>query len=249
VENPTLLVTDVLKVIHERHSSRVPFNQERPVSEGNVRRILEAARWAPTPHNMQNFEMVVVDDKSLLDRIGKIESRVSAEFIQENFQQLSFSEEELLQKKVGVLAAMFPSSWTTRAVLGQVKDEVRTLQDTMLGSPTLLIVIYDGRKRAPASTGDFLGIMGLGCMMENMWLMAQSLGVGVQIISSIGATDVEQEIKRMLDIPDYMRIAFGLRMGFPIAPATPFRVRRDLDDFAHSNRYGKHLAPLALRAR
>lgn len=219
------------------------------MSEHNVRLILEAARWAPTPHNMQNFEIVVVDDKSLLDGIGKIESRVSAEFIQENFQQLSFSEEELLQKKVGVLAAMFPPSWTTRAVLGQAKDEVRTLQDTILGSPTLLIVIYDGRKRAPASAGDFLGIMGLGCIMENMWLMAQSLRIGVQIISSIGAPDVEQEIKRMLDIPDYMRIAVGLRIGFPIAPATPCRVRRDLDDFAHSNRYGKHLAPHALHAR
>jgi nitroreductase len=241
VENPTLQITDLLKVIHERHSSRVPFNQERLVSEHNLRRILEAARWAPTPHNMQNFEIVVVDDKSLLERIGKIESSVSAEFIQENFQQLSFSEEELLQKKVGVLAAMFPPSWTTRAVLGQVKDEVRTLQDTILGSPTLLIVIYDGRKRAPASAGDFLGIMGLGCMLENMWLMAQSLGIGVQIISSIGSTDVEEKIKRMLDIPQYMRIAFGLRVGFPIALAKPLRVRRAMEDFAHSNRYGRHL--------
>jgi nitroreductase len=249
VENPTLVITDLLKVIHERHSSRVPFNQERPVSEDNVRRILEAARWAPTPHNMQNFEIVVVDDKALLERIGRIESRVSAEFIHENFQQLSFSEEELLQKKVGVLAAMFPPSWTTRAVLGQAKDEVRTLQDTILGSPTLLIVIYDARKRAPASAGDFLGIMGLGCMMENIWLMAQSLGVGVQIISSIGATDVEEKIKRLLDIPQYMRIAFGLRMGFPIAQAKPLRVRRAMEDFTHSNRYGKHLAPLALGAR
>jgi nitroreductase len=203
VENPTLAITDLLTVIHERHSSRVPFNQERPVSQQNVRRILEAARWAPTAHNMQNFEIVVVDDKLLLERIGNLESRVSAEFIQENFQQLSFSEEELLQKKVGVLAAMFPPSWTTRAPLGQVNDEVRSLRDTMLGSPTLLFVIYDSRKRAPASAGDFLGIM------------AQSLGVGVQIISSVGVADVEEEIKRMLDIPHYMRIAFGMRVGFP----------------------------------
>lgn len=249
MENPTLTITDLLTVIHERHSSRVPFNQERPVSQKNVRRILEAARWAPTPHNMQNFEIVVVDDKSLLERIGNIRSTVSAQFIEENFQQLSFSEEELLQKKVGVLAAMFPLSWTTRTAPGEANDEVRTLQDTILPSPTLLIVIYDVRKRAPASAGDFLGIMGLGCMMQNMWLMAQSLGVGVQIISSIGSTDVEEKIKRMLDIPQYMRIAFGLRLGDPIARVKPLRVRRDLEDFAHSNRYGKHLAPLSLRAR
>lgn len=249
MENPTLEITDLLTVIHERHSSRVPFDQERPISQQKVRRILEAARWAPTPHNMQNFEIVVVDDKSLLERIGNIQSTVSAEFIQENFQQLSFSEDELLQKKVGVLAAMFPPSWTTRAPRGQVNNEVRTLGDAILGSPTFLVVIYDSRKRAPASAGDFLGIMGLGCMMENMWLMAQSLGIGVQIVSSLGAADVEEKIKRMLDIPQYIRIAFGLRLGFPIAPSKPLRVRRAMEDFAHSNRYGKHFARSTLNVR
>jgi Nitroreductase family len=85
----------------------------------------------------------------------------------------------------------------------------------MLGSPTLLFVIYDSRKRAPASAGDFLGIMGLGCVMENMWLMAKSLGVGVQIISSVGVSGVEDEIKQMLDIRHFMRIAHGKRVGFP----------------------------------
>ena len=30
------------------------------------------------------------------------------------------------------------------------------------------------RKRAPASEGDALGIMSLGCVMQNMWLMAES---------------------------------------------------------------------------
>ena len=50
---------------------------------------------------MQNFEIIVVDDKKVLDAIGSIKSTVSETFIRENYQQLSFSEEELLKKKLG----------------------------------------------------------------------------------------------------------------------------------------------------
>jgi nitroreductase len=71
--------------------------------------ILAAGRWAPTVHNMQNFEIIVVDNKKLLESIGNIKRSIFETFIRENYQQLSFSEEELLRKKTGHLVVMFPS--------------------------------------------------------------------------------------------------------------------------------------------
>ncbi len=234
---------ELLKLIEERHSSRVPFDQERPIAKGDLRQILEAGRWAPTAHNMQNFEIVVVDDQELLDKIGTIQSQISEAFLRENYQQLSFSEEELLQKKVGILGTMFPPSWRDPARLEEVarESEPTPLHQTMQGCPVLLIVLYDARKRAPASEGDVLGLMSLGCMMENMWLMAQSLGIGWQIMSVFSATAVEQEVKGMLAIPSYMQIAFAARLGYPIATPAPYhylRVRRDVEEFTHQNRFG-----------
>ena len=79
----------------------------------------------------------------------------------------------------------------------------------------LLIVIYDARKRAPDSEGDVLGIMSLGCVMENMWLMAQSLGISVQILSVFSGNPVEKEVKRILNIPEYMKTAYVFRLGYP----------------------------------
>lgn len=233
-------MTNILKLIEERHSSRVPFDRERSVAKQDVRQILDAGRWAPTAHNMQNFEILVIDDKKLLETIGNIKSPISEAFIRENYQQLSFSEKELLQKKVGLLATMFPPSWIDPARLDEVVREsgARSLQDTIQGSPMLLIVIYDSRKRAPASEGDVLGIMSLGCVMENMWLMAESLGISFHIISAFSANAVEKEVKRILDIPEYMKIAFACRLGYPIsAPTKSLRVRRDAEDFAHHNRF------------
>ena len=104
---------EILKLITERKSLRVPFDTERPIAGKDLQQILEAARWAPTAHNMQNFEIIVVDDKKILEAIGKINRPISEVFIRENYPQLSFSEEELLKKKVGILGTMFPLSWRT----------------------------------------------------------------------------------------------------------------------------------------
>jgi nitroreductase len=43
-------------------------------------------------------------------------------------------------------------------------------------------------------------MMSLGCVMENMWLVAQSLGIGFHIQSVMSATSVEREVKRILAV-------------------------------------------------
>jgi len=232
---------DVLKLMQQRQSARVPFDPNRPVDKEDLRKILEAGRWAPTAHNMQNFEILVVDDKELLEKIGNIKSRISAEFLRENYEQLSLSEEELLRKKVGILGTMFPPSWRNPAKLDEVVRESAPslLNQSIRGSPMLLILIYDSRKRAPASEGDVLGIMSLGCVMENMWFMAQSLGISIQILSVFSAKPIEKEVRQILNIPEYMKVAYTSRLGYPIsAPARYMRVRRDIEGFTHHNRYG-----------
>jgi nitroreductase len=234
-------MTDILKLIQQRKSTRVPYDPNRPVTKDNLKQILEAARWAPTAHNMQNFDVIVVDDKKVLEKIGNIKSQVSEAFIRENYQQLSFSEEELLQKKVGILGTMFPPDWRDPAKLDKAIRESRPtlLKQRIKGSPVLLIVIYDARKRAPASEGDVLGFISLGCVMENMWLMAQSLRISVHILSVFSGNVVEKEVKQILSIPDYMKVAFALRIGYPASKsAKHLRVRRDLETFMCHNRFG-----------
>lgn len=232
----------VLKIIQERQSTRIAFDPGRSVDRGDLKQIIEAARWAPTPHNMQNFEIMMVDDKELLRRIGSIRSPVSESFVRENYRQLSFSKKELRQKKIGILGTLFPPAWRDPTKFDQVLGEERrsSLDDTMDGSPAVLIVIYDPRKRAPASEGDFLGILGLGCVMENMWLTAQALKIGFQIMSVFGGERVEKEVKRVLGIPRHMKIAYAIRLGHPVRPTSRYlRVRRDVEGMVHHNQYGK----------
>jgi nitroreductase len=236
-----MVMSQILKIVHGRQSSRVPFDPERSVARQDLKQIIEAARWAPTAHNMQNFEIIVVDSKELLEKIGNIKSPISEAFIRENYQQLSFSKKEFLQKGVGILATVFPPEWRDPTKVDQIVRESKSwlLSETMEGSPVVLIVIYDARKRAPASEGDFLGIISLGCVMENMWLVAQDLGISFHVMSVFAAHPAQNELKRLLNIPECMKIAFAIRLGYPVSrPAKYLRVRRDADAFVHDNRFG-----------
>jgi nitroreductase len=208
--------SDVAEIIRRRHSERVVFDPHHRPPDNHIRAILEAARWAPTAHNMQNFE-IVVDDEETLAEIGLVQSGVSEEFVRENYSQLSFSEEELIQKGTGVLATMFPPSWQKPdARVEEITDfEHGFLDEIMRSCPVVMIVVCDTRRRAPASEGDFLGIMSLGCVMENMWLLAESLGIGMQIMSVFGGPRVEVDLRRILAVPDHLRIAFACRLGYP----------------------------------
>jgi nitroreductase len=232
---------EILRVIKERHSTRGKFDPNRTIREESLNAILEAARWAPTPHNMQNFEIIVIDNANILEKIGKIEYMISEDFVRENYQQLSFSKEELMKKKVGLLGTMFPPELRNPDIKMDNSSIERLLTNIgrfFQSNQTFLVIIYDPDKRAPASEGDFLGIMGLGCVMENMWLMAQSMGIAFHVISALNTDPVEQEVKSTLRIPQNMKIAVGVRLGYTASTQdTRLRVRREIEDFVYYNQY------------
>jgi nitroreductase len=226
-------MSELLRLIQERKSARGAFDPKRPVAKHDLEQILEAGRWAPTAHNMQNFEIIVVDDPKILDALAKLKNPISVEFVKENLAQLSYSEEELKTKKVGVLATRFPPAWSNPAA---TMDELAATQRPLPSSPTMLFILYDPKRRAPASEGDFLGIISLGCATQNIWLMAESLGIGFHVVSSLASSAVEKDVKRILGIPETLRIVYAIRLGYPIATSDNYlRVRREISDFTHHN--------------
>lgn len=234
-------MVELAEIIRNRHSERVPYDPLRKPPDADLAAIIDAARWAPTAHNMQNFDIIVVDDDAVLAKIGRIRSGSSAEFIRENYAQLSFSEDELIAKGTGLLATMFPPSWRQPDAVTAEPGEPGNLEhgfldETMRSCPVVLIVAYDTRRRAPASEGDVLGLISLGCALENMWLTAESLGIGFQVMSAFSAPGAAGELRSILAIPPHMEIAYACRLGYPaVTPGRYLRVRRQPDRFTHRN--------------
>lgn len=230
---------DISWLIAERRSTRVEFDPVKTISKDNMEKIIESARWAPTPHNMQNFEILIVDDKKRLSEISEIKRPISEEFVRENYELLSFSEDELAEKKVGLLGNSFPDDWKDQSKWDELfsRKDAFPLGDTIKNASALFIALYDPKKRAPASKGDFLGILGLGCVMENMWLVSNALGISVQIISALSDESVEKDVKNLLGIPENLKIAFSMRLGYPKKEQKSQRVRRNTETFTHHNHF------------
>jgi nitroreductase len=234
---------DILRLIQDRQSSRMPFDSDRQIPEEHLRQILEAARWAPTAHNMQNFEIVVVDDSGLLDEVSAVRSETSLAFVEENYEQLCFSEDELRLKKRGMLGMMFPPEWRTPGLKPRVDPEHphSVLGERVRRCAALVLVTYDPRQRAPASEGDALGMISLGCVLENMWLVAHSLEIGFHAQCVLRHREVEAQLRTLLAIPEPLKIGFAVRLGYPAEAVHYLRVRREVTEFAYRNRYGRAL--------
>ncbi len=61
---------DALEALHTRRSVR-KYRQDSPVSEELIQQIIAAAAMAPSAHNGQPWQFVVIDDRKLLDQIPK----------------------------------------------------------------------------------------------------------------------------------------------------------------------------------
>lgn len=235
-------MTSLLRVIQQRHSARGPFDPDRTIDGDHLKMVLEAARWAPTPHNMQNFEILVVDDPKQLEILKTFRSDASEAFLRESYAQLSFSESELAKKKTGLLGSNFPAAWTNPEAWrpdSDYRSQLAFVHNWMREAPMLLIVFHDKRKRAPGSEGDALGNVGLGCVMENMWLMCEFLAIDLQVLSTFSNEQVEKQLKHMFALPEWAQIGFACRIGYASEPANALvRVRRDLEQICHHNRFG-----------
>jgi len=223
----------VAGIIKERRSDRNNYDLKRPITKRDLTRILEAARWAPSPHNMQNFEIIIVDDRKLLRSIQGYHRPLGS--FHRRFQRIGHdayasSEEELLRKGYGIFV---PDNERARSGRGRA----------IRWGPILGVVTFDPKKRPPhgKAEADFLNNIGLGCMLENIWLMAHSLGLSLQVMSYLGGPAGE-DAKRILGIPKRLKIAFGFRLGYAVKmpKRVPIRsrARRKVSDFAHHNHYG-----------
>jgi nitroreductase len=238
---------DTLDIIRERKSTRDVFDYRQPVTGDELNKILEAARWTPTAHNMQNFELIVVDDKKLLERIAGITYPMTKAFIRENAEHISTTEEEWRKRKTGILSVQVPPA--LREAKDSVDDEALGRLNTWWGraiptSAFLVLIVYDPSRRAPDSENDFLGVMSLGCLLQNVWLMATALGIDFQAVSALGNPLVDKEIREILEIPPNLGVALAFRIGHTETDSGDHvTVRRDIEDFTYYNGYGRRYEP------
>lgn len=116
IQNGNLLsIKDILEVklnvyqtITQRRSYRGAF-QERPIHEADMDMIIEAARWTPSPFNVQPWELVFIKDQNGKDILATMTEQAilkqfkDSKFLNENSQWMRLNEDEWTERGDGVL--------------------------------------------------------------------------------------------------------------------------------------------------
>jgi nitroreductase len=178
-----------------------------PVEPALVERLVWAATRAPSPANTQDWGFVVVDDAAAKRRIA----------------------DSVRDAMAGYVADLPRPDKTHRLML----DGTAHLLDTLAVAPTLIFVC--GGVHYPAGRPDEqMTWSALYPAAQNLLLAARGLGLGAVFTTLHRAA--EPVVREVLAIPDDVRIAATIPIGWPDRPFGPV-VRRPVDEVIHRNRW------------
>jgi nitroreductase len=186
-----------------------------PVPAELIDKVLWAATRAPSPGNSQGWDFVVVDDPVAKGRIAADVRAAMSERV----------------------AAMPRPDRTTRLML----DGTARLIDTLDEAPVLIFVtgavIYP-----PGAPREQFTWSALYPAAQNILVAARALGLGTTFTTM--HMTAEPTVREVLGLPDHIRIAAMIPIGWPAGEFGPVN-RRPVEDFVHRNRWegDKRAAP------
>ena len=191
----------VLELIRSRRSRRA--FKEKPVEKDLIQKVLEAARFAPSAHNEQSTEFVVVQDKALLHQLVTLTSAYLDKIVRQLRNPITRT---LFQFLVGreLQAAIRLAPDFDRAVA-----EFKSGKDSILQNAPVLVLFYADR----AAT--FAGV-NANLALQNAALAGEALGLACFYTGYlVAACDRDKSIAKRLSLPQTHKIYGGLAMGYP----------------------------------
>jgi nitroreductase len=205
-----------MKVIQDRRSIR-EYTDE-PVSEEDLKTILEAARQAPSGENAQPWRFIVVKDATSRKQLGAIAGggsgrRFTAEFVTKKMQERFASLEDEAKRKAAF----------EKLTSGNVSAFLAT-------APVSIVVC--GKKDVWDMPYD------TSAAIENILLMVTGLGLGAcwVIAPCIDIRD-EERVKDLLNVPEGFKAVSIISIGHPTRPHRP-RPRMLLKDLVFDEKWG-----------
>jgi len=215
---------ELLEALQTRKSIRA-FKPE-PVAQDLVRRVLEAARWAPSWGNTQPWELAVAG--------GGTVRRLTAALVAA-FQQKVPAHPDLPMPQT------WPDAYKARylacaaglfGTMGIAREDKASRLAHMermtgaFGAPVIIYVLFHEELLVPYTMLD------MGAICHGLCLAAHALGLGTCIEAQLALyPDI---VRQHLNLPATHKIVVGIALGYPdpAAPANAFRTDREpLENF------------------
>jgi len=191
---------------------------EEPVSDEDLNCILEAGRWAPSGENSQGWRFLVIKNKEIIEKLGRISGdgsarRFSGEYVSKHLHERFKTLEDEEKKK----------SIFEKLTSGNVSRFVTT-------APVVICVV--GKK-------DVWDVqLDNAAAIENMLIMVSALGLGATWVIA-PMTDIRDEIKvnELLGIPKEYKAISIIPLGHMNKLPNP-RPRLELKEITYLDKFG-----------
>ncbi|MBV6478823.1 MAG: hypothetical protein HGGPFJEG_01580 [Ignavibacteria bacterium] len=256
---------DLIEAIVNRKTTNTAFAFKK-VSKEHIRLLIKMASHAPSHFNSQPWKFIVIEDSKIISAIGKIagDSMVKlmddGRFWKQYRKYFRFSEEEIEKTKDGIHIDHLPaflkpfaktifseaggkviSKFKVSRILGN--DEEKLVAE----SPLLFVILLTKEEYKKDELSGFYSVISMGAVIQTLWLVTTSIGMGMQFISTPGEIPQKwNEISLMLDVPDNYEMMAIFRMGYTVPdikrPSIDWKSsqRKDVSELSYSNRFGKN---------
>ena len=195
-------VEQVMEMLRMRRSIR--HFEDRPVENPVMEQVLEGARCAPSAHNFQTTEYVVVRDKAVLRTITDLVASCYAGVMR-----------QLKNPVIRTLYGLTVSKGEIRSALHLLPDFEMVVEaaqqgeDPFLHDAPCLVVTHAARSVNFPEANAILAL-------HNATLVAQALGLGSFLVGYlVGACKRDKRIPRLLSVPNDHEVYGALALGYP----------------------------------
>ncbi len=175
-----------------------------PIPENALSTILEAASKAASGSNTQPWEFVIVRDV-------KLKERVKEPMLKTWLQRIS----------------------TIPGMSGRMKDVYDEATEMLRNTEKVPILVYCCLDLNRVSKSEEVRYASIYPAVQNLMLAAHALGLGTCLtVHGSTPTRGEPEVKKILRVPDHVKIACLIYLGYPDFKLGPPK-RKPIDKFVH----------------
>ena len=232
---------NVFDAITQRRSHRGTF-QDRAIDAADLEKLIEAARWTPSPFNVQPWELVLIQEaegKVALAEVTEhavVEQFKDAKFLDDNSRWMRLTEADLKTLGDGVLLTdhvTLPKllqdapdgllesvlknakAFTLLGHLGAGKMPAKEIAAQVREAPLLMLVTMNCKRYPPGDAGTRWMWLSMGMLIQNVLLAATALDIGVQFVSApLERTADREHVRQLFNIPTSHEVVTLLRMGY-----------------------------------
>jgi nitroreductase len=254
---------EFMEAVLKRRTYREHF-VDQPISQEDIGYIIESARWAPSPFNIQHWEILIVTQQKSKDLLANLvldsmsAQMADARFLHDVSLWMSLSQEEWQKRQEGVMiddhldvpdfvkdkTKLKPllknaKNFSFLGKLGLGKIGAKKFVELIRQAPLIIIILMNKQKRSPGENRATWELLGMGAFIEHVLLSATALNIGTHFINSPLETKKDRDrLRAIFSIPDHYEPVCLVRAGY-INDSPKESVRLEPTKFVHYESFGE----------